>query len=378
MKYRLPRINTCFKLGLLCLIIKTVFGTSNILRIEGIADDLLSAAGSVFLFVSVLKKGCRPITYCVYLALMVLAAYTSYKMGNLRMVMVTALCVAANRQRIDDVVRFLLSYETIFLLLHVLLALATSLFGKNNSVYMSGEMKYTFGFGHPNTFSCLLTNLLIMWSWLNYDRLKTSHVLTQVFIVLFFYIFTGTRTILLTVFIFAILFFYLKVSKRNLNLLLRYIIPMAVVCHLIAIPLYIGGNPIAVALNKALSTRIKLGAYWYTQRGLSLLGQNIMDTNVTWDEVWQLAGSAPFDNIYTFLMINVGMVWLLVLSVLFYRTSLLKNAKYNLFLILWALYGVTEVHGINPVMLFPLLILAIDVKKEKSETRLAERIGETP
>lgn len=367
MKYKVPKINTYFKLGMLCLVIKTIFGTSNILRIEGVVDDLLAVMGSAFLLGSVLKKGCKTLTYCVYMTLIALAAYTSYRTGNLRMLMIVAFCVASHRQNINETIRFLFCYETFFLLLHVIIALATSMFGKNNSIYMSGEMKYTFGFGHPNTFSCLLTNVLLMWTWLNYERLRKIHILIQILLVLFFYVFTGTRTILITVFVFAMLFCYLKVSCRDMSLLVRYLIPIAVVCHMIVIPMYINGHPLAVLLNKILSTRVKLGAYWFTQKGLSVFGQNLMNAQAVWDEVWQFSGEVPFDNLYTYLLINIGMVWLAFLSVLFYRISFLKNAKYNLFLIVWALYGVTEVHGINPVMLFPLLLLSSGVNESRRQ-----------
>ncbi len=362
MKCTRPKINTLFRLGLLCLMIKTIFGSSNILRIEGIADDVISVLGAAFLLLSVMKKGCKPITYVVYMTIVGLAAYTSYRIGNLRIIMVVALCVAANRQDIDKTIKFLFVYETFFLLFHVFAAVATSAFGKNNFVYMSGQMKYTFGFGHPNTFSCLLTNVLLMWSWLNYDRLRISHVFAQIFIVLFFYAFTGTRTILLSIFIFVALLCYMKVTRYDLHLIVRYIIPVAVICHIAAIFMFLAGHPVAIALNKLLSTRIKLGAYWYTLKGFSLFGQNVQGTIVEWDEVWQLAGEIPFDNIYTYLFMNIGFAWLAVLGFFFYRLSFKKNAKYNLFLIMWALYGVTEVHGINPVMLFPLLLLASNVR----------------
>lgn len=366
MKLRIPKVNTYFRLGLLCLIIKTIFGTSDILRIEGIADDLLSLAGCVLLFVSVMKKGSRPIAYFVYLAAFGLAAYTSYRTGSLRMLMVIALCVAASRQDIDKTVRFLFTYEMIFLSFHTIVALATSVLGKNNFVYMSGQMKYTFGFGHPNTFSCLLTNVLLMWMWMNYDRLTPSHILMQILIALFFYSFTGTRTLLITIILFAALLCYVKVGKKDLHLMVRFLIPIAVAGHLIAMMLYMNGHPIALLLNKLLSTRIKLGAYWYTHRGISVFGQNLFGIKAIWDEVWQLAGEVTFDNIYTFLMINIGMIWLVVLGVCFYRVSFLKNAKVNLFLMMWALYGVTEVHGINPVMLFPLLLLADGIGENRS------------
>ncbi|MBR5287082.1 MAG: hypothetical protein IKU34_00635 [Clostridia bacterium] len=367
MTYRVPKVNTCFKAGLLCLIIKTIFSTSKLLPVTGIADDLLALAGCVLLFCSVFKKGCRPSAYCVYFVVLALAAYTSYRMGNLRMLLIAAICVASTRQNVHRIIRFMFFYETLFLAFHVLLALATSVLGRYNFISVSGEMKYTFGFGHPNTFSCLLMNILLMWSWMNYHRLRMQHILIQILIVLFFYVFTGTRTILLSIFIFAALFVFVKKSRKDLHLLVRYLIPLAVVCHMVVIPLYIGHHPLAELVNKLLSNRIKLGGYWYAHKGLSAFGQNLMSFQAVWDDVWQMSGSLTFDNIYTCLAINFGMVWLAVLCVLFYRISFLRDVKVNLFLVMWALYGVTEVHGVNPVMLFPLLLLTCDVRENPAK-----------
>lgn len=373
MRFRIPRINNYYKLGLLCLIIKTVFGTSNILGIGGIADTILSVIGAAFLFVSVMKRGCKPIAYYAYIAVTALAAYTSYRIGNLRILMVVILCIAASRQNIDETINMMFFYETIFLLMHVVLAPVTSLFGVDNWIYMSGKMKYTFGFGHPNVFSCLLLNVLLMWSWMNYDKLKIRHVVAQVFVVLFFYIFTGTRAALISIICFLLLVCYRKFIRADMRLAVRFIIPAMTLGSVMSIFLYIARNPIAVALNKLLSTRVKLGAYWFTQKGITMFGQNLNNTNAVWDSVWQLSGTVTFDNIYTYLLINIGIIWLVLLGILFYRISFMKNAKYNLFLIVWALYGITEVHGINPVMVFPILLIAVNSGMSKTSVKLKAR-----
>ena len=104
-----------------------------------------------------------------------------------------------------------------------------------------------------------------------------------------------------------------------------------------------------------------------------MFGQNLNNTNAVWDSVWQLSGTVTFDNIYTYLLINIGIIWLVLLGILFYRISFMKNAKYNLFLIVWALYGITEVHGINPVMVFPILLIAVNSGMSKTSVKLKAR-----
>ena len=40
-----------------------------------------------------------------------------------------------------------------------------------------GVVRYDMGFGHPNRVSILLFNLLIMWIWLNFDRLQKLKII---------------------------------------------------------------------------------------------------------------------------------------------------------------------------------------------------------
>ena len=53
-----------------------------------------------------------------------------------------------------------------------------------------------------------------------------------------------------------------------------------------------------------------------------------------------------------------------------------KDGKANLFIIVWALYGLCEIHGLNPFMLFPVLFCAntawytIDEREKESDQAL--------
>lgn len=136
----------------------------------------------------------------------------------------------------------------------------------------------------------------------------------------------------------------------------EFIVPICSGLTLLCVNLLLSGNLIAEAVNALLSDRIKLGAYGVSHYGYSFLGQKVAKTNIVWEAEWGFNGFT-FDNIYTYLAVNQGIIWILLLSVLFYYLAKKEDLKTSIFIIIWALYGITEVHGLNGFISFPILLV---------------------
>jgi hypothetical protein len=89
----------------------------------------------------------------------------------------------------------------------------------------------------------------------------------------------------------------------------------------------------------------------------------VTDIVVKWDPYWRF-NSITFDNIFTYLLVS-QMVWLIVISILFYRCAKKGSNKDCIYILAWAMYGITEVHGINPFLFFPLLIISTLMKRNE-------------
>ena len=75
-----------------------------------------------------------------------------------------------------------------------------------------------------------------------------------------------------------------------------------------------------------------------------------------------------------------GIIWLVTIILLFYKLNQLNNDKINFAIIAWAIYGITEVHGLNVYMLFPILLVSelFDKKQniEKYVINKSNKLGE--
>lgn len=357
MMLRIPKVNNFFKCGLLILMLKVFIQSSSIIQISDFVDDIMSILGVLLLIVSAVSKGYRTVTYFIFAVLIVLGAYTSYLTGNVAMMMSIAVCMAAYGNDEREVIRFMYTYEVLILLCHTILAGITSLFGRENYMYISGQLCYTFGFGHPNVFSFIVINILLMWTWMNFEKITRKHFLVQLMIVCVNTVLTGTRTGLVIWFVLVLLFIYVKKGTGSLSGLVKFLVPIISGIQLLLDNLYLKQVAVVRSIDFLLSGRIKLGAYWLERKGISLFGQNMADNLVEWDEKWRLAGSIPLDNLYNHVMIYYGLAWLAVLCFFLYRAGNERSRKDKIFIILWILYGVVEIHGLNPVMMFSLILI---------------------
>ena len=121
---------------------------------------------------------------------------------------------------------------------------------------------------------------------------------------------------------------------------------------------YTTGHSIVRFLDTMLSNRIKLGAYGFANYGITMFGDNMMNNIVVWDSYWRL-NSHTFDCLYSYLAMNQGLIWLIISSVLFFALAKKSDMKINICIIVWAFYGITEVHGLNGYQCFPVLLLVL-------------------
>lgn len=349
----IPLPNSAFRLGLLLMMVKTVTAFSGIVPYSDLADDILSLLGAGCLGIALLKKPYSPKELIACGLLLFLTLISVRKTGTWTMVLTVLTCMAFRREDFDKSLRFLLSWEGLYGALHMAAALVLSCMGESMVTRVSGEARYNFGFTHPNVFSVLLVNLLSMWAWLNYDRLRPRHLVAMLGISGFFYLFTGSRSAMLVVLAMDVLIL-LRPHERLLRCGGAVAVSAAALTEYALWRGFAGGSSFCAAVDKVLSGRIRLGAYALDTFGISLLGQELQGVTVVWDEFWRL-GSFTFDDIYSYLAVNHGLVWLLLLTVLFCRTAR-KSGKRGAFILLWALYGAAEMHVLNPYLFFPILL----------------------
>ncbi|WP_432629600.1 hypothetical protein [Brotaphodocola sp.] len=369
-KFMLPKIKNFLYCGVFILILKVYGSASSILPFYNDNIDTVLA----ILGVGCLGLHCIMMQYynrkilLVYILVSLLALYSTIRVGNYGIFITAVTCLAIYGEDPKKVIEFIFKYECLFFVLHLIFAIIRIPFtGDFYSQIIDGVERLNMGFGHPNRFSVLVFNLLLMWIWLNFKNIKYINILIIFGISLINYKLTRTRTNETAILILLIvLLFYKHFPQKTSNVLrivAMFITPVLSIISMLAVILYTKGNNIVlVALDKALSGRIRLGAYAYEHYGISFWGRTLLTEKIQYDETYQL-NYFTFDNIYTDISMRQGIIWLILLIVLFYVLAKRKNDDINFAIIAWGIYGITEVHGLNVYMLFVVLLTCELFKK---------------
>lgn len=353
----IPLPVTPFRAGLLLMMLKTVTAASGMIPYGDMADTVLSVTAAGCFAAAMLQKSHSWKRLLGYAAILLLTLFSAWRTGSMTMFLTVLTCLALYLEDFDGTIRFLLFWEGRYVALHVAASILLACLGESMTTRVSGVPRFNFGFTHPNVFSILMMNLLGMWAWLNFERLDGKHLAVMLSVTLGFYAVTGTRSVLCAVILLAGLV-WLQNRSGLLRLGAAVCVPVVGAVEYVLWRKFPGGNSLILKMDALLSGRISLGSYAYHNFGLTLLGQNLNEVTIEWENVWQL-GSFTFDDVYSYLAVNHGLVWLALIAVLFCRTAGKGSEKACIFIILWGLYGVTEMHGINPYLFFPILLAAM-------------------
>ena len=369
---KIKKSNLFLYSGTLLLVIKTVLSVSKIVPYSDIMDNTLAVLGALCMILSIIIQQYSGKVLLIYAMFVGITTYNALITGNNALAVTVITCLAIRKTDLKTYIQFIFRLQSILVICHTLIAIIGSLIGVFNIVQnIGGITRYDFGMQHPNSFAALAFNLMIMGIWLNWSRIKTKHIFLMVLGADILYYFCKTRTNFIAMLAVIGLVFVCGVKHKFIRFagkIATVIIPFLTVAMGIAIILYSKGNSVVLILNEALNARISLGAYALAHYKFTLFGQNMafLYTGTTWDPIWKLNGFT-FDCIYTYMLINQGIIWLILLTILFAKLAKRKNPKDNIAIIACALYGVTEVQGLNGFSCMPILLLTKLFGKETEQ-----------
>lgn len=343
-------------------LLKTFLSISKIIDYNENIDLVLVIVGTVFFTIHLLQQKYTIKILMISIALLLYTLYNVFVTGNSAILVTVVVCIALLSLNMEKYVQYIFTFELGFMALHTVLACVLSFFGTITITQnIGGISRYDFGTQHPNTFAAIVFNLLIMWLWLNFRKCKNAQIIILLLFTAVIYYFCKTRTSCLDMIVILILVFFRNYGAKFdkiIEKIAKYITPVLSAVMAVFVILYSSGNTVVYAMNILLNARIKLGAYAYQHAGITFFGQNLSDlyTNTVWDEVWQL-DAFTFDSVYTYMMINQGIIWLIVIIVLFWKLAKKKDTRTNICIIAWALYGLTEVQGINGYTCFSIFLV---------------------
>ena len=287
--------------------------------------------------------------------------------------------LALRQEDISDVFRFLRWCLTISLLI-LTLAFAVKYFqGQRQFIEIDnvGRRRVRLAFVHANTLAIYILNLILLWIWEKYDSIGPKAIASLLLISLAVYLLTDCRTAFLCEMLLCLMIILAKYGGKAAGLLhfgARWAAPAAAVFMLACSVMWLAPtrSPFVEKVNRLLSTRVYLSAYAVKHFGFTLLGQSMPLDPVTVSPEWP----KPFftlDCAYSFFCCCIGAIWLILICVSFYKLAKLRDPRVSIFLILWALYSVSETITLYVFFFSPLLLISILFRPSSAEAALTDQ-----
>ena len=349
-------------MGWYLLLIKNYLLISNLITLPDIIDDILSGAIFCLIFISIIYKKLNHKNFIFILLVGAFALYTAYQSG-LMIVTTTVLTIFGiykeNKYRLfKNTIIFLVST----LILNTLLSLVIACITGDTSILCyyieEGRLRISLGYGMAGHLADCIFNLFVLYTYIKGNKLSTFDNSLLFIIGILTYLITDSKLILCLGILFPLLINFSNHNKehKTLKIISIYIAPACTLFMLIAIMLYAKGNAIGFWLDKLLTSRIRLCGYNLDKYGCSLFGQ-LCDCSMNEFSFKWLSRGITFDNGYIYLMVNVGIFWLMLIYIVNLAASLKGDTVMYVYVIIFSLGLMVDTDFLISARLAPVLIL---------------------
>lgn len=349
-------------IGLFLLMLKEVCDKSNIIPDLEVLDTCFSAAVFILFILVIMQQlfSCRLLI--IYGVISVIALYSAKTSGMMIVAQTVLIILAIRGENIDDIARFLFKWKCRFLLLNSIVAISFWTIGISEiGAYYEGGKRYRihWGYGRPGHFADYILDLLVLWCWLHYENIKKQDYIKLFIIVLFTYLSTDSRVVFLVSALLPCLIWITRHTEKIDKVIqwgAKFIVPVLTFFMVFLIKAFSKNNAIAWKIDAILNTRVRLNGYYLSRYGISWLGRENLTGLGQFDPVWQSRGGT-FDSAYTWLIVQMGMIWLIILTIAFFQLANRKNTLVNILLIIWALAAFIDTDFLNGIRSFSILLI---------------------
>jgi len=215
-----------------------------------------------------------------------------------------------------------------------------------------GRIRYNLGFNTPNA-----SGILMLWWYVGKSYLKKfkiKYTMLYFILILFFYYFNDCRTMIYTALILLILSIILNINKNSklISKVSLIIIPLIFFITITTGYLYDSNNFIR-EIDSKYSHRILFSNFAIKEYGPTIFGRKINDeNNIT---VGNYNGKVIMDVLYVSLFYRFGIIYIVILSLLAYYIYRNRTNDEKLLVIIYAIFSMFELYGINFVICFPMI-----------------------
>ena len=363
------------KAAFIALNVKVMASSSLIMPWNSLVDDLCVIFAIVVMFI---KTSTFTIAFRKLITLAAVALFALYTCLITRqydlLITVIGICLLIDED-LEAYISLMFKLQVAILTGHIVVSGFWSLTGRYDYFWatIADRLRFNGGFIHSNVFSCFILSCMVMFVWMRFKRITPIQFAGMACITVLSYILNRSRTgLLLNIFLLLIVILTQKKSKlleKAIDPILFPLFPAMTALVFWAQGQFVAGNDIAVLLDNLLTSRIKYAAYAYTQSGVTWLPRYLDYVEsgvVTWTSEWELT-TFTFDNLYSCLFVQMGIVWIGVISVMIAAVCKKFDFKNKLVMLIWVLFAMVEVHGINCFKFFPLILLSALLSEKGAE-----------
>ena len=360
-------IDKMYTIGFISLLIRLICNYSDILQLPGVLDTMLGVVFVACMLLVLIDEKLTGLQLFAVAAAGVVCIYSYTRIDNYYLLATYFCMVASKHVNLKYVLNWSYKVRAVMLTFHVAAYIITLIQNPASIeyVYRDGVLRHSFFMSHANTFSMFMIWTIFEYLYVNYENLTLPSlmIVTVINASLNYFTLSTTNTVISVVVLLLILFNKLfpqwKMDAVRWFVKYAYVILSVFFCLITVYYRKLTGSLMEIYnwLDDFFTGRLIYGAYMYEKYGATFFGQSFkLRQNDYWNGYW--FNGIACDNTYMWHLVSFGIVFLVILSVLFFAVAGKVRRQDTFFLSVYILYAVTEIYVTNAVLCFSLILLA--------------------
>ena len=365
---------TYFDIAWCLLIIKDYLRIADYINIPDRVDDILAIAVFGIFCISIISKKYNKKELFIYIFLGLCAVYTGLVTGYMLITTTVLSVIAVKGENLQKIAKNTFQLQILLLLFNTAFSCIVSLLGYGTLWGYTEDgtrFRIHLGYGMAGHLADCILNLICIWIYMQKKIITRRQCAILISIAIAAFLITDSRTVFLLM-IFVIMGTRF-VGRRNNDEIIRsvtkIIVPGCTMIMLVSIYLYSIGNKIGYLFDRFMNSRVRLCGYNLERYGITMFGKyrtnepGVGMLNLKW-----YSDGATYDNTYMWMIINMGIIWIVILTICMIEGSHRCAERECILLIALALGAMLDTSFINCACCFSILLVGQVIKNNDAET----------
>lgn len=351
---------SCGEIAVFLMTCKALYGFSRSFYNETIDNSILIIAVA-FSVIHILLSKYEAKKLILFGFVGLILCYSCYRAGEWYLVSTYLTALVISTGKIDNYVRVIMNTHVAILIICLLMSIPYYFIDRSMvcETTTMGGLRFHFLFSHPNTFSIVFTSAIFEKVWLDWEKISPKKAMAIVALFGLAYVFTKTDSLPIMCIFFLLAASRNRVFEDFVKILVRYGIPLSIaMCYLLAYLYHINTGRLSDMvrfLDTVVSRRIAIMSMVVFMNPIKLFDYGMVQYS-GYNYTFGTFGVSAIDNVYLSLMYNYGLLYDLMLCVIFYKLSLSMKKKEAFWLGAFVIYALVEGQVVIS-LIFPALLL---------------------